>query len=191
MGTRVALIYAMLVAVIGLALVGCATAPSGSAMAPSSAATSQAALLAQAGFTLRTADTPKKLAYINSIPPQKVVQHNYQGKTLYVVCQDPSTKQCYVGDEAAYQRYQDLALQAKISTEQHDRLRAALGPRGFADVGRFPGRRPLESKGWGLERWWHPSRPSFPGRSLPRRSAKSASVLPALLTCASPVIIII
>ena len=112
MGTRAALIYAMLVAVIGLTLVGCA-------MAPSSAATSQAALLAQAGFTLRTADTPKRLAYLNSIPPQKVVQHNYQGKTLYVVCQDPSTKQCYVGDEAAYQRYQALALQAKISTEQH------------------------------------------------------------------------
>ena len=118
MGIRAALIYALLAAVIGLALVGCATAPSGSATAPSSSATSQAALLAQAGFTLRTADTPKRLAYINSLPPQKVVQHNYKGKTLYIVCQDPSTKQCYVGDEAEYQRYQDLASQAKISAER-------------------------------------------------------------------------
>jgi hypothetical protein len=119
MRTRATLIYAMLVAVIGLALVGCATGPSASSTtAPSSPATSQSALLAQAGFILRTADTPKRLAYINSIPPQKIVQHNYKGKTLYVVCIDPSTRQCFVGDEAAYQRYQDLALQAKISADR-------------------------------------------------------------------------
>ncbi len=112
MGTRAALNYAMLAAVIGIFIVGCATAPS------SSPATSQADLLAQAGFALRTADTPKRLAYINSVPPQKVVQQNYKGKTEYVVCPDPSTKQCYVGDEAAYQRYQHLSLQQNISAER-------------------------------------------------------------------------
>jgi len=118
MRTKAAPINAMLVAIIGLVLVGCATAPPGPAAAPATSAASQADLLAQAGFTLRTADTPKKLAYINTLPPQKVVQHNYQGQTRYVVCPDPGTKQCYVGDEAAYQRYQDLALQAKISAER-------------------------------------------------------------------------
>lgn len=112
MRTRSARIYAMLAAVIGIFMVGCATAPS------SSPAASQADLLAQAGFTLRTADTPKKLAYINSLPAQKVVQQNYKGKTHYVVCPDPSTKQFYVGDEAAYQRYQQLSLQQSISAER-------------------------------------------------------------------------
>jgi hypothetical protein len=71
MRTRAALIYAMLVAISGFLLVGCATALSGGS------ATSQADLLAQAGFTPRTADTPQRLAYINSLPPQKVVQQNY------------------------------------------------------------------------------------------------------------------
>ncbi|MFA4902707.1 MAG: hypothetical protein WC600_08165 [Desulfobaccales bacterium] len=113
MRTRAALLYAMLAVVIGLFIVGCVTAPS------SSPATSQADLLAQAGFTLRTADTPKRLAYINSLPAQKVVQQNYKGKTHYVVCPDPSTKQCYVGDEGAYQRYQQLSLQQNISAERH------------------------------------------------------------------------
>jgi hypothetical protein len=102
----------MLAAVIGIFMVGCATAPS------SNPAASQADLLAQAGFTLRTADTPKKLAYFNSLPAQKVVQQNYKGKTHYVVCPDRSTKQCYVGDEAAYQRYQQLSLQQNISAER-------------------------------------------------------------------------
>ncbi|MHB9074122.1 MAG: hypothetical protein ACYC6G_11425 [Desulfobaccales bacterium] len=113
MRIRPALISAMLAAVIGIAMLGCATAPS------SGPAASQADLLAQAGFTLRTADTAKKLAYINSLPSQKVVQQNYKGKTHYVVCPDPSTKQCYVGNEAAYQRYQQLSLQQNISAERH------------------------------------------------------------------------
>lgn len=113
MRTRAALIYVLLAAVTGLLLVGCATAPS------SSPAASQADLLAQAGFTLRIADTPKRLAYINSLPPQKVVQQNYKGKSHYVVCPGPSTKQCYVGDEAAYQRYQQLSLQQNIFADRH------------------------------------------------------------------------
>ena len=112
MRTRAALIYAMLAAVIGYLIVGCATAPS------SSPAASQVDLLVQSGFTPRTADTPKKLAYINSLPAQKVVQQNYKGKTHYVVCPHPSTNQCYVGDEAAYQRYQQLSLQQEISAER-------------------------------------------------------------------------
>ncbi len=113
MRTRAALIYALFMAGIGLLLaVGCATAPA------SSTATSQADLLAQAGFTPRTADTPKRLAYLNSLPPGKVVQQNYKGKIHYVVRPDTSTNQCYVGDEAAYQRYQQLSLQQNISTER-------------------------------------------------------------------------
>ena len=113
MKNRTVLVYVVLAAVIGIFLVGCATAQSGSS------APSQADLLAQAGFTLRTADTPKRLAYINSLPPQKVVQQSYKGKTEYVVCPDLSIKQVYVEDEAPYQRYQQLSLQQNISAERH------------------------------------------------------------------------
>jgi hypothetical protein len=113
MRTRAALIYTLLTAGIGLLLVvGCATAPA------SSSATSQEDLMAQAGFTLRIADTPKRLAYLSALPPGKVVQQNYKGRTHYVVCPGTSTNQCYVGDEAAYQRYQQLSLQQNISAER-------------------------------------------------------------------------
>ncbi len=35
-----------------------------------------------------------------------------------MVCIDPGTRQFYVGDEAAYQRYQQLSLRQNISAEQ-------------------------------------------------------------------------
>lgn len=111
MRTRVALICAMLV-VVSFFVAACATAPSGGSTL------SQADMLTQAGFTLRTADTPRRITYVSSLPPQKVVQLNYQGKTLYVVSADPGTKQFYVGDEAAYQRYQQLSLQQNLSADR-------------------------------------------------------------------------
>jgi hypothetical protein len=107
------LFYALLAAVIGIALVGCATAPSGSA------SKSQTDLLKDAGFKVHTAKTPERLAYVNTLPAKKVVSNKYQGKLLYLVCTDPGSKQCYLGDKAAYQRYQQMAIQQSLSEDQH------------------------------------------------------------------------
>ena len=46
------------------------------------------------------------------------MQHQYKGTTRYLVCTDQNAKACYVGDEAAYQRYQVLAAQAEIAASQ-------------------------------------------------------------------------
>lgn len=107
------LFYALLAAVIGIALVGCATAPSGST------SKSQEDLLKDAGFKAHTAKTPERLAYVNTLPAKKVVSNKYQGKVLYLVCTDPGSKQCYLGDEAAYKRYQQMAIQQSLSEDQH------------------------------------------------------------------------
>jgi hypothetical protein len=106
-------LVAMTVAV-GFLLAGCATSPGG---APGASA-SQADLLQQAGFKVYTANTPSKLTYLNALPAGQVVANQYQGQSHYLVCTNPGTRQCYVGDEAAYQRYQQLALQAAISQDQ-------------------------------------------------------------------------
>jgi hypothetical protein len=99
-------------AVIGIFLVGCATAPSGSP------AKSQDDLLTAAGFTPHVANTPQSLAYLKTLPPQEIVQHRYKGANRYLVCTDQNSKACYVGDEAAYQRYQNLANQADIAASK-------------------------------------------------------------------------
>lgn len=106
--------YVLLAAVLGIALLGCATAPS------SSPPRSQNDLLTAAGFTSYVAKTPKSLAYLKTLPPQEIVQHRYQGTTRFVVCTDQNSKACYVGDEAAFQRYQNLATQEELAAKKRN-----------------------------------------------------------------------
>ena len=105
-------IMVMMVA-LGIALAGCATGPSSSP----AASNSQADLLKAAGFRTHS-DQDAHVAYIQTLPAKKVVSNKYQGKQLYLVCTDPDSKQCFLGDEAAYQRYQQLAIQQSISEDQ-------------------------------------------------------------------------
>ena len=111
-GKAACLGLALMTAVIGIFLVGCATAPS------SSPAKSQDDLLTAAGFTPHVANTPQSLAYLKTLPPQEIVQHRYQGASRYLVCTDQNSRACYVGDEAAYQRYQNLANQADMAASK-------------------------------------------------------------------------
>jgi hypothetical protein len=112
MRNRAVSVYVVVTAIIGIFLVGCATAPSGST------GNSQADLLAQAGFKAHPANSPEKMDYIKTLPPKKVVLNQYNDKPLYLVCVDPDSKQCYLGDEAAYERYKQLAIQQSISEDQ-------------------------------------------------------------------------
>jgi hypothetical protein len=103
---------ALMTAVIGIFLVGCATGPS------SGPGQSQADLLKASGFKTHTAQDAH-VAYIQTLPAKKVVLNKYQEKPLYLVCTDPDSKQCFLGDEAAYKRYQQMAIQQSLSEDQH------------------------------------------------------------------------
>jgi hypothetical protein len=106
-------LVAMTVA-IGFFLAGCATPSIGGP----GAGASQTDLLRQAGFRVYTANTPKKIAYLNTLPAKQLVSNQYQGQIHYLVRTNPNSQQCYVGDKAAYQRYQQLAIQAAIAQDQ-------------------------------------------------------------------------
>ncbi|RJR41391.1 MAG: hypothetical protein C4567_09480 [Deltaproteobacteria bacterium] len=101
--------------VIGILLAGCATGPSGGPPA----AKSQGDLLKDAGFRAHTPNSPQKLSYVKTLPAKKVVMNQHQGQVLYLVCPDPDSPQCYLGDKAAYQRYQQLAIQHSLAEDQH------------------------------------------------------------------------
>jgi hypothetical protein len=74
--------------------------------------------LSAAGFQMKLADTPERLAHLQTMRPLKLVPHLKDGKLLYVFA-DPKGCQClYVGDEQAYQRYQSLAISQKLAQEQ-------------------------------------------------------------------------
>lgn len=100
---------------LGFFLSGCATG-SGGSTGPGAA---QADLLKRAGFKIYIANTPKKLNYLNSLPPNQVVSNLYHGHLHYLVRTNPKAPMCYIGDQAAYERYQQLAQQAAIAAEQH------------------------------------------------------------------------
>ena len=86
----------------------------------SSSPKSQDDLLTAAGFTSYKAKTPQSLAYLNTLPPQEIVKHRYQGTNRFLVCTDQNSKACYVGDEAAFQRYQNLASQEDIAARKRN-----------------------------------------------------------------------
>lgn len=95
----------------GLAIGGCA-----SIRARQTAQTEQ--ILSAAGFVMRSADTPDRLAELQKVQPRKVVRYVRDGQTQYVYA-DPYTCRClYEGNEQQYQKYQALSLQKKIADEQ-------------------------------------------------------------------------
>ena len=64
-------------------------------------------LFTAAGFTVRYADTPAKLAHLRRLPPDKLVTKQRGGKMYYVYA-DPNICGCaYVGTPEAYRAYQN------------------------------------------------------------------------------------
>ena len=93
-----------------LALAGCA-------MNRNQKAVEMERLLAASGFIMKLADSDSKLAQLKELPQRKLVAQNWGGKVRYVYADASNCKCAYVGDEAAYKRFQDLAAQRQITEE--------------------------------------------------------------------------
>jgi len=83
----------------------------GTAGGPSQAAapSSMEELLAQAGFEIFPESSPKCQQVCQKMPPEQLVPEKKGDKMLYAYFA-PATQRLYVGDEAAYQRFIDLAV---------------------------------------------------------------------------------
>ena len=110
----VSLLFGFLIGIISLSLVGCAAGPSGTASSQS-----MPEMLQGAGFKPYTADTPKKMAYLQSCPKGVLVTHERQGQVCYAFT-DPATNTVYLGDNAAYWRLQQTLdrQEQKIQTQK-------------------------------------------------------------------------
>ena len=75
-------------------------------------------VLAAAGFQMKPADTPDRVAHLQLLRPFKMVPHDRNGTLLYVYADPKACKCIWVGDQAAYQRYQQLAIQQQLAQEQ-------------------------------------------------------------------------
>ncbi len=90
--------------------------------------------LEDAGFKMREANTPQKMARLNSIPPYKFVPHRKNGARYYVYA-DPACRCAFVGNDNAMQTYRDMVAS-----------RRGTGLPGVGDIGRNTGGVNLENE---------------------------------------------
>jgi len=80
----------------------------------------QAQLLSAAGFAMIPATTTAELENLNTLTPHKVLFSVKDNKPLYWYA-DPTECRCvYTGDQAAYQRYEQLLTESQIANEVED-----------------------------------------------------------------------
>jgi hypothetical protein len=98
-------------------------------------------LLTAAGFRVRTPETAKQKEIYASLQPRTVLRATIKGKGVFYVYKDEEKGIAYVGREAEYQRYKELAVQQQIAQQYYmaaemNRQAAygwygAWGPRGY------------------------------------------------------------
>jgi hypothetical protein len=104
---------AVVAVVSGFALAGCA-------WLQNMEADDTEQVLSAAGFQMKPADTPEKLAHLQTLTQRKLVPHERDGRLYYVYADANHCKCLYVGTEQAYQRYQKFALEKQIANEQRE-----------------------------------------------------------------------
>ncbi|GGC55325.1 hypothetical protein [Chelatococcus reniformis] len=90
-------------------------------------------MMAAAGFKIRLADTPEKLANLQKLPPNTFVPRTVNGQTVFVYA-DPLVCKClYYGSQQAFQTFQGLNFEQRISSQ--DLLAAQMNADATWDYG--------------------------------------------------------
>lgn len=76
--------------------------------------------LAAAGFQMKMADTPAKLAKLEGLPQRKLTPVPHEGDVRWVYADAKYCKCLYAGSQAAYGRYQKLEIKQRIAEEEQD-----------------------------------------------------------------------
>lgn len=74
--------------------------------------------LAAAGFIVRPANTPQRIAMLKRLPPHRFVRRDH-GDTVHYVYADPLVCGClYVGSQKAYDQYKRDRMQQHLADQQ-------------------------------------------------------------------------
>lgn len=74
--------------------------------------------LAAAGFQVKLADTPDKLAHLQTLPQNKVFPTSKDGEVVYVYADATDCKCVYVGSQVDYQHYSAIRIQQQQINEE-------------------------------------------------------------------------
>ncbi len=86
---------------------------------PDKAVTTIESRLSAAGFELKLADTPEKLAHLKTMGQRRLFPISRDGDMVFIYADAQGCKCIYVGSQQNYQEYQRLAIQQKVVDEQH------------------------------------------------------------------------
>lgn len=107
-------------------------------------ASSTEPLLSAAGFVIRTPANPREQQLYDALPSYQLQHGNVKGNVLYAY-KDEKKGVAYVGSEAAYQRYQQLAVQQRIANDYYQAAEmnreASVG--WYGAYGPYVGARPI------------------------------------------------
>jgi hypothetical protein len=101
-----------------IAGVGLAVALAGCAAIDRHEAEQTEQLLAAAGFEMRPADTPAKLADLDRLQQHKLVRHERDGEATYVYADAADCKCLYTGDQRNYDQFEKLRVQEDVAQQE-------------------------------------------------------------------------
>jgi hypothetical protein len=104
--------WLLVMAALGLWLGGCAAGTNGGSTQVA-APSSMEQMLVQAGFKIFPENSPKCQAVCRKLPPEQLVPQK-KGDQMAYAYYAPGTHRLYVGDEAAYQTFINLAVQQSL-----------------------------------------------------------------------------
>ncbi|WP_245454231.1 hypothetical protein [Aquabacter cavernae] len=114
------------VGLLGLSLAGCVTATK-----------EKENMLAAAGFQMRFADTPERVASLKTLPSHKFTVQNQGGAPVYLYA-DPTVCGCiYYGTEENYQNYRQMVFQQQLANQQQ--MTAMMAQQAAFDYGPWGG----------------------------------------------------
>jgi hypothetical protein len=112
------LLTASWLAVVCLALIGCATGGSGTTLSQVPISQTPEQLLSAAGFKQVIPTTPRQKARLSNMPQKQIFIISKGVKTYYIYA-DAQDGCLYVGKEKNYDKFQDLLAQAQMASEQY------------------------------------------------------------------------
>jgi hypothetical protein len=101
-----------------IAGLGLAVALAGCAAIDRHEAEQREQLLAAAGFQMRPADTPAKLADLERMQQHKLVRHERDGEAVYVYADATDCKCLYSGNQHNYAEFEKLRVQEDVAQQE-------------------------------------------------------------------------
>lgn len=74
--------------------------------------------LAAAGFKMKVADTPERLAKLQALPVRTIFTRQRDGEILYLYADAEFCKCLYAGRQEQYDTYRRMAMEQQIAQEQ-------------------------------------------------------------------------